>query len=149
MMKKLIAYVGTYVGDPKPVEPVRVPKRRGDVGYDLCAAADVDVLPGRICWVPTGVAIDSRFPLWYLITARSSLHKRNMICPIGIIDAGYQGELVVPVVTLSGLQQKIEKGEYIAQAIFLEVIQPKLICVDEFVPSERGDRGFGSTDKKT
>lgn len=148
MMKKLIAYVGTFIGEPKPVEPVRAPTRKGDVGYDLCAAADTDIFPGQINWVRTGIAIESRYPLWYLITARSSLHKRNMICPMGVIDAGYQGQLVVPVVTLSGLAQKIEKGEYIAQCIFMEIIQPKLISVDEFTPSERGDRGFGSTEKK-
>ena len=149
MLKKLIALVSSYKPPPSDVyAPVRPPTRRGDVGHDLCVAKDTEIPVIGITWIHTSVAIESRFPLWYMITARSSLHKKGLMVPIGIIDAGYQGELIIPVVNCSGQPQEILRGDYIAQCIFLEVIQPKLVVVDEFTTSERGDNGFGSTEKK-
>jgi dUTP pyrophosphatase len=134
---------------PEPdLSPVRLPKRRGDVGHDLCAAQDVSVAHGMV-WIPTGVAIEARYPLWYIIVGRSSLHKKGLFCPMGVIDAGYQGELFVAVMnSLPNVPAHIQAGEYIAQCIFFDgVVQPELRPVTEFEKSERGTHGFGSTDK--
>lgn len=138
-----------YVTGGKPPSsdhgPVRIPSRKGDVGFDLCAKEEHICRAGVVTWIPTGVAIDSR-DLWYMITGRSSLHRRGAFVPLGIIDAGYQGELVVPVVSLNA-DMKIQAGEYIAQCIFCDIFQPTLRLVEHFAPSDRGDRGFGSTER--
>lgn len=145
----MLKFIAQLVGRVKRIRPsdVRVPMRPGDVGYDLCASEDT-LLPGRtITWVKTGVAIEARAPLWYMIVARSSFHKRNLfVCP-GIIDGGYQGELLVAVVNMHEGSAGVKKGEYIAQCIFGHVVQPELVPVEEFLPSDRGANGFGSTDR--
>lgn len=142
MLKKLIAFQGP--AQHKNPEPVRTPKRNGDVGYDLCASEDT-MCPRGVTWIPTGVAIDAQ-NLWYMVVARSSLHRRGLLVAMGVIDGGYQGEVLVCVVNL-GEPVVISKGEYIAQCIFFDITQPRLHEVVEFQPSERGTNGFGSTER--
>ncbi len=146
-MKKIEAWNGGPFIKAEDVSPVRTPKRRGDVGYDLCAAEDILCSVG-MNWIPTGVAIEARHPLWYIITGRSSLHKKGLFCATGIIDAGYQGELFVAVINPLQNVVAIKQGEYIAQCIFFDiVVQPRMRPVMEFEKSERGTHGFGSTDR--
>lgn len=143
MLTKFVAKLG-WLGQ-KDTAPVRCPKRVGDVGYDLCARLRTEI-PRGITWVSTGVAIEAHWPLWYSVIARSSLHKRGLfVCP-GTIDAGYQGEVLVAIGNM-GDTQYINQGEYIAQCVFFNVVQPGLREVTEFQPSERGINGFGSTDR--
>jgi dUTP pyrophosphatase len=146
-LKKIVAdivHASSRTPDPSPV---RVPKRRGDVGFDLCAATSFNCSPG-MSWIPTGVAIQATYPLWYVITGRSSLHKKGLFCATGVIDAGYQGELLVAVINPSQQNILIEAGEYIAQCVFFDaVVQPELRPVTEFEKTERGASGFGSTDR--
>lgn len=145
MLRKFITQLG-FGGNRGDTTPVRTPKRRGDVGYDLCAAENTVCARG-ITWVHTGVAIDVGHPLWCQVLARSSLHKKGLFVAPGIIDSGYQGELLVAVINLHDVPVRIVQGEYIAQCIFFQVIQPGLQEVQEFRESERGTNGFGSTDR--
>lgn len=140
MLKKFV----TRASGQSLTDPIRAPKRAGDVGFDLCASEDTECRFG-ITWIHTGVAIDAR-DLWFMVVARSSLHKRGLLVAMGIIDAGYQGEILVAVTNFGG-NTKISKGEYIAQCIFFDIRQPTLVAVDEFQPSERGTNGFGSTER--
>lgn len=123
---------------------LHIPKHSGDVGYDIEAAETVECEPYRMMWIPTNVHIEAQHPLWYIIAARSSIHMRGGIVPMGVIDSSYQGVIRVPLIAM-GTGFKIQKGERFAQLIFFTHTHPLLEEVKEFGPSERGDRGFGST----
>src|SRR5699024_7846541 len=64
-----------------------------------------------------------------------------------ILDAGYNGEIKVIADTLNNSTYLVQAGEKIAQLVIQRVETPQLEIVDQFdTQSERGDKGFGSSD---
>jgi dUTP pyrophosphatase len=129
----------------------RVPERAyaGDAGLDLAACEQLELGPGQRALVPTGLAV--AIPEGYagFVQPRSGLAARDGITVVnspGLIDSGYRGE--IQVVLLNTDQERTftaEAGDRIAQLVVLPV--PALLVreVDELPPSERGVRGFGSS----
>jgi dUTP pyrophosphatase len=66
---------------------------------------------------------------------------------VGLIDSDYQGELLVSCWNRSQNSFLINPLERIAQLVILPVIQAKFNKVEQFLESERGKGGFGSTGK--
>ena len=64
---------------------------------------------------------------------------------VGLIDSDYQGQLFVSCWNRGSSAFTIEPGERIAQLVFIPVVQADFELVDNFVESQRGDGGFGST----
>ncbi len=117
------------------------------MGYDLAAKYDIHCKRG-ITWIPTGVAIEAQYPLWFTVIGRSSLHKRGLFMVPATVDCGYQGEIQIGVVNVSDEEIFVQHNEYIAQAIFYHVTQPYLQQVEKFsYITDRGTNGFGSTDR--
>jgi dUTP pyrophosphatase len=129
----------------------RVPERAyaGDAGLDLAACERVQLGPGERALVPTGLAV--AIPEGYagFVQPRSGLAARDGIAVVnspGLIDSGYRGE--IQVVLLNTDRERTftaEPGERIAQLVVLPVPDLSVREVDELQPSERGVRGFGSS----
>ena len=87
-----------------------------------------------------------------LLLPRSGLgHKHGIVLGnlVGLIDADYQGPLMMSIWNRSGVPFEIKPYERMAQAVFLPVIHPIFQQVDEFVSAtERGNDGFNSTGTK-
>lgn len=121
----------------------------GSAGMDLraCLEHPVAVAPGATHLVPTGIAIHLADPgLAAIILPRSGLgHKHGLVLGnlVGLIDSDYQGELMVSCWNRSGVSYTISPGERIAQLVVIPVVQAKLVVVEEFTASERGEGGFG------
>jgi dUTP pyrophosphatase len=64
---------------------------------------------------------------------------------VGLIDSDYQGQLMVSCWNRGQSVFTIQPGERIAQLIIVPVAQVGFEVVDEFVASERGAGGFGSS----
>ena len=64
---------------------------------------------------------------------------------VGLIDADYQGPLMVSLWNRGQAVQTIQAGDRIAQLVFMPVIRARLIEVGQFAESARGDGGFGHT----
>lgn len=126
---------------------VSAPAKTGDVGYDLPSAQEVTLEPRaqRPTYVHTGFAIKAPDGVWTLITARSSISRKGILVPNGIIDNGFTGELLVPCINLTDEPIVIKAGERIAQLIMFPMVTPKLVMVEELPATERGASGFGST----
>ncbi len=124
-------------------------QRAGDAGLDLCANADVRVLPGQRAMVPTGVAVAIPDGHAGLVLPRSGLaSKRGLTLANapGLIDAGYRGEVIVSAVNLDLTESvEIARGDRIAQLVVVAVPELEPTWAAELPPSERGDGGFGST----
>lgn len=127
---------------------------RTDAGFDLAVKGDQIVQGGRCAhpWnparvlLPTGVAICMEEGTAARIVARSSTWDRHhLIVYEGLIDPGYQGELLIGVLNFGTSPVHIKDGERIAQVVFFPVITPAFVHVGSFPETERGTRGFGST----
>ena len=64
------------------------------------------------------------------------------------IDAGYTAEIGVIADALDRSNYLVQRGEKIAQLVVQRVETPQLEIVDQFdTQSERGEKGFGSSDE--
>ena len=123
----------------------------GSAGIDLRAMIDDPMIiwPNETKLIKTGIAIYISNPgLAAYILPRSGLgHKHGIVLGnlVGLIDSDYQGELMISCWNRSEDQFQINVGERIAQLVIVPVVQAKFKVVDEFVVSERGEGGFGSS----
>jgi len=138
-----------------PIQKLRsnavVPLRAysGDAGLDLSACERVELAPGARALVPTGLAV--AIPEGYAgyVQPRSGLatkHGISIVNTPGLVDSGYRGELLVNLLNTDGDETfVVEPGMRIAQLVILELPEVELVEVDELPASERGVRGFGSS----
>ncbi|GAA3911194.1 dUTP diphosphatase [Halomonas cibimaris] len=124
---------------------------QGSAGMDLRALLDAPLTlsPGDCELVRTGLAIHIADPnLAGMILPRSGLgHKHGIVLGnlVGLIDADYQGELMISVWNRGQRPFTVEPLTRLAQYVVVPVVQVALDVVDDFTPSERGAGGFGST----
>lgn len=143
-MKILDPRIGQSIPLPQAATP-------GSAGMDLRAAVEqpLTLAPGDTALVPSGIAIHIGDPGWCaLIVPRSGLgHKHGLVMGnlVGVIDADYQGPLMISCWNRGTQPYTIEPGDRIAQLLLMPVTQGRLHLVSEFAPSERGAGGFGST----
>ena len=123
----------------------------GAAGLDLRACIDSPLLiPPSACeLIQTGIAIDIRDPaVAAVILPRSGLgHKHGIVLGnlVGLIDSDYQGQVFVSCWNRGCEEFTVHPGDRIAQMVFVPVIRPQLIEVEEFAPSARAEGGFGHT----
>ncbi|MGY4892748.1 UNVERIFIED_CONTAM: dUTP diphosphatase [Xanthomonas axonopodis] len=120
-------------------------------GMDLRAAleAPMTLQPGDAALIPSGIAIHLADPqLCAVILPRSGLGHRHGIVlgnGTGLIDADYQGPLLISTWNRGREAFTIEPGDRIAQLVILPIVRMGLQVVDTFVDSARGAGGFGHT----
>jgi len=125
----------------------------GSAGLDLRACLSEPLTLAANAWqlVPTGIAIYLHHPGYAaLILPRSGLgHKHGIVLGnlVGLIDSDYQGQLMVSAWNRSDVPFTIEPMERIAQLMIVPVVQAEFNVVQDFIASERGVGGYGSTGK--
>jgi len=125
----------------------------GSAGLDLRACIEhVQTLnPGETFLIPTGISIYIKDPNYAgLILPRSGLgHKHGIVLGnlVGLIDSDYQGELLISCWNRGDKSFLINPLERVAQLVIVPVAQAKFNLVDDYVATERGEGGFGSTGK--
>ncbi len=123
----------------------------GSAGLDLRAMIDEDLVikAGESTLVKTGMAIYLKDPRYAaMVLPRSGLGVKHGIVLgnlVGLIDADYQGELMVSLWNRGQTDFTLKVGERMAQMIIVPVIQAAFNQVEEFTASERGEGGFGHT----
>ena len=84
------------------------------------------------------------------VLPRSGLATKHLISPInspGLIDPGYTGELMVPLMNYSEVNYTVKKHERIAQLVTITTSNLIFDEVDSLDASDRSDSGCGSTGK--
>ncbi len=118
---------------------------------DLRAALDAPLRldPGDSALVPSGLAIHLADPtLCALVLPRSGLgHKHGIVLGngTGLIDADYQGPLMISVWNRGAEAFTMAPGDRIAQLLVLPIVRAALRVVEDFEHSARGTGGFGHT----
>lgn len=139
--------------DPRMKEQLPTYATSGSAGLDLRACIDAPLViePGTTHLIPTGLAIHIGDPRYAaMILPRSGLgHKHGIVLGnlVGLIDADYQGQLMVSTWNRGDMQFVLNPMERLAQLVIVPVMQVALKVVEEFGASERGAGGFGSTGK--
>ena len=135
--------------DPRATPPQYA--TTGSAGLDLraCIDAPLTVAPAQTVLIPTGWSVYCEYAGYAaMILPRSGLgHKHGMVLGnlVGLIDSDYQGQLMISVWNRSDTAYTIQPKERIAQMVIVPVQQAHFTVVDEFVASDRGVGGFGST----
>lgn len=128
---------------PGAQQPKRT--RETDAGWDIFAYEDHNLVPGNVIYLRTGLRVNAPEGYWYEIRNRSSITKEGLIILQNTIDAGYTGELLLPVIALTR-QFTICRGDKIGQLTFYPILCPQFVAVETFTPvGDRGDKGFGSS----
>ncbi|HNR91591.1 MAG TPA: dUTP diphosphatase [Dokdonella sp.] len=133
------------------MEGVLARATEGSAGMDLRAMVEAPRVlePGATDLVPSGIAIHiGDASVCAVVLPRSGLGHRHGIVlgnGTGLIDADYQGPLMVSLWNRSAEAFTIVPGERIAQLVFMPVVHAELVVVEGFTPSTRGEGGFGSS----
>jgi dUTP pyrophosphatase len=117
-------------------------------GYDVRAAADVELAPGQIALIPTGLVMELPEGIECQVRPRSGLAlKHGLTLPNspGTIDPDYRGELGIIAQNLGRETLKLGRGERVAQLVFARFEAPIVEEVGTLAETRRGGGGFGST----
>ena len=152
LLKPLNEEVKSMYHDSATAEVNTIREERGDAGLDLYCPGNLEILPGETKCIDfkiqcEGLSDSDGRNVCYYLYPRSSISKTpfRLANSVGIIDAGYRGNLMAMVDNFSKEVQTIQKGMRLFQICgrYLEPIHVEL--VEELSESERGNRGFGST----
>jgi dUTP pyrophosphatase len=133
--------------------PLPAYQTAGAAGMDLVAAvADpVDIAPGDVKAVPTGIAVAVPDGYEAQVRARSGLALRHGLMLVngpGTVDADYRGEVMVILGNVGRETYVVRRGTRIAQMVVAPVARAALDVVAELDDTARGAGGFGHTGTK-
>ena len=126
-----------------------------DAGLDLKSCESVALKPGLTQMIDTGVSV--AIPEGYvgLLFSRSSYAKQNITLAnsVGVIDSLYRGHIKVPLIWHADIDTEdvkmIMRGDKIAQLVVIPISLVDVVVCDvpdeQWMDTERGDGGFGST----
>lgn len=120
-------------------------------GMDLRAMLDAPLVlaAGAAALVPSGIALHLDDPgLCAVVLPRSGLgHRHGLVLGnlTGLIDADYQGPLMLSLWNRSAVALTVQPGDRVAQLVILPIARADWRVVEAFAASERGEGGFGHT----
>ena len=85
---------------------------QGDAGLDLFITKDQTIGPGLTARIHLGISCENTDSKPYLLMARSSISKTplRLSNSVGLIDAGYRGEIMAAVDKIKDFSFSLEKG---------------------------------------
>jgi dUTP pyrophosphatase len=131
--------------------PLPERKTAASAGYDIVAAADILLPPGKVTLIPTGIKAYMQPDEYLGIHIRSGLavkHALSLVNGQGVIDADYynnpgnEGHILIAVINHGAAAVRIGRGERIAQGIFY-----KYLRADDDAAAAGREGGLGSTGK--
>lgn len=121
----------------------------GSAGFDLYSRENAAIPAKSLALLPSNLIICTPPGYVLILAARSSLAKKKglqLANGIGVIDSDYCGpedEIKLSLYNFTDHEIAVEKGERLAQGMFVKVEQGQWEETDEINNKTRG--GFGST----
>ena len=130
--------------DEGAFEPIRA--HSTDAGIDLRAKEEQTIPAKESAIFHTGIHIKLPKGTAGLLVYKSGLNVKHGITSTGLIDEGYEGEIVVKLYNNGGYDYKVKAGDKISQLVIIPVLYEGVEITDHLEQnSERGSNGFGST----
>lgn len=132
------------------VLPIRANK--GDAGIDLTCTRitqEINECGQLILIYHCDLAVEIPEGYVGLLFPRSSISNKSLMSTnaVGVIDAGYRGEIMFKMRSTTDVVPAIYKpGERFAQLIVMPIPEITITEAEELSESERGENGFGSSD---
>lgn len=130
---------------------IRIPVRKTQqsAGYDIESAEDIDLLPGKVTIVKTGLKAYMQPDEYLALHVRSGIsikHGILLINSTGIIDADYynnednEGHIMAALFNTGKASFSVKKGDRIVQGIFC-----RYLTADDDSAEGKRSGGIGST----
>lgn len=124
-------------------------KTPGSIAFDMYSREEVKIAPKSLSLLPSNFIIKTPESHGLILSARSSLAKKKGLMlanGVGTIDRDYCGdndEILISVYNFTDSEVLVEKGERVAQGMFIRIDQGAWQEVEKMEETDRG--GFGST----
>lgn len=128
---------------------------RESAGYDLYAfllndasrPMTASIAPRSTKVISTGLSLKAPSGCVILICSRSGLAQRSVFVANapGVVDPDYTGPIKVALYNGGMEPAYVKHGDRIAQALLVPFISAEILEVLSLPPTERGERGFGSS----
>lgn len=130
--------------DPGAFPPTRA--HQSDAGIDIRSRETKTVPARRSAVFHTGVHVELPPGTCGVLVSKSGLNVRHDITSTGLIDEGYDGEILVKLNNDGYEDYTVRAGDRITQIVIIPTWHDPIIeIVDEISAGERGSNGFGSS----
>lgn len=126
-------------------------KTVGSSGMDIRANENLVINPLGRASVRTGLYLEIPEGYEAQVRPRSGLaikHGVTVLNTPGTIDSDYRGEIMVILINLGSFPFLVDRGDRIAQVVFVKVERAEFMTKETLQETERGSGGFGSTGVK-
>lgn len=119
----------------------------GDAGLDLFVIFSQTIEAGETAFLHLQISCENLDNKPYLLMPRSSISKTplRLSNSIGLIDAGYRGEIIAAVDNIKDDPYTVEAGQRLFQLVAMDGSPVHYQLVDKLSDTSRGVGGFGST----
>lgn len=124
-----------------------------DAGFDLTATnitTELNECGQLVIVYHTDLALEIPGGYFGQLMPRSSIAKKSLRLTnsCGVIDSGYRGEIIAKFIATTDVVPAVYKvGDKFAQLLIFPVPDVKFVESDDLSESDRGDGGYGSSDK--
>ena len=135
------------IEDDRAVMPTKA--HPSDIGFDLTAIDVFKKMSDKTTLFETGIRV-SPPPGYYIeILPRSSISKTGYVLAnsVGVIDPHYTGTLKIALTKVDDTRPNLEPPFNRCQIVLRKAEVSEMVQVDSIDVTDRGDGGFGSTDK--
>ena len=121
----------------------------GDAGLDLYIVSKQTIEPNESTLIHLGISCENLENKPYMLMPRSSIAKTplRLSNSIGLIDAGYRGEIMAAVDNIKNIPFTLEVGQRLFQLVGMDGSEINFELCENLSTSSRGSGGFGSTGK--
>ncbi len=132
----------------RPDVPFPEYKTAGAIAFDIAVSEGKTMQPGETVFFSTGLVVCTPPGYGLIIAGRSSNAKKQITLAsgIGVIDQDYCGpedELKLSVRNEGSAPYTVEKGDRIAQGLFVPIVRAEFHEVESLSAPTRG--GYGTT----
>jgi len=119
-------------------------------GMDMraCLDGEIQLAPGETRMISAGISIYLADPNYAaMLLPRSGLGAKGLVLGnlVGLIDADYQGPLLLACWNRSAVPISLAPGDRIAQLIIVPIARARFRLVEQFDATVRGSGGYGHT----
>ena len=122
---------------------------QGDSGLDVYIVENQIINPKETVRIKLGIFCENLDGESYFLMPRSSISKTplRLANAVGLIDAGYRGEIMAAVDNIKDISYKVEMGQRLFQIVAMDGSSIQFDISYNLSDSARGKGGFGSTGK--